>query len=149
MRVRGTLSVFVAALVLFVSVSAAACDLSCAFNQLASNCEPPSTRIKAPIEMEGMTHAHHSHDSKLGRDDTSTSYVSSSMGLCHSQPCAKAANLPLQKLRPTAPQPAHAVLIVFAQVPLEHPFAIDRHFGSCPVPGNPVAIDLRSTSLRI
>jgi hypothetical protein len=148
MGIRGILSAFVAVLMLFVSVSATACDLSCAYNQRSSNCEPPSTRIKSPIEMEGMPHAHDSHESNLDRDNMAT-YVSSSMGFCHSQPCAKAANLPLQKLRPTAPQSVLAVLFVFAQAPLDHPFDRDHHLGSRTVPGSPSAIERLSTSLRI
>jgi hypothetical protein len=156
MRIRTTSAAFVSALVLFVSVSATACDLSCTLNQIPSNCESKGTKIKGtrageseqmPDQMDGM--AHHQSESELGRHDIATLHVSRSMGLCHSQPCAKAANLPLQRMRPTDPQPVHAVFIVFAQLPLNTRFTINHHLGDRTDLTSPPALNVFSTRLRI
>jgi hypothetical protein len=118
-RVRGILATFIAALVLSVSLSSAACDLSCAFSQLPSNCDQ-TTRLaepmQMPMQMEGMDHAHYAHQSKLGQIELPTIHASSSMDSCQHQPCAKPATLSLQKIIPTAPQLGHAVLTVVAHL---------------------------------
>jgi len=156
-RIKATLAALMAAMVLSVSLSSAACDLSCAFNQLHSNCDsPPSTTtqrtrlgepLQMPMQMEGTDHAHHAHESKLDRIELATIHASS-MGLCH-QPCAKPATLSLHKIRPTAPQFAVAVLTVVAHLQPDDTFSRRRHFDSGSFPRNLSALDPLSTSLRI
>lgn len=148
MRIRGTLAALVAALVLSVSLSSAACDLSCAFNQLPSKCDQ-ATRLAEPMQVEGMDHSHYAHQSKLGQIEIATIRASSSMGLCQHQPCAKAATFSLQMIGPMAPQFAHAVLTVVAHLQADDTFVV-MHYCDCDsFPLNMSALDPLSTNLRI
>jgi hypothetical protein len=153
-KVRGILAAFLAALVLTVSLSSVACDLSCAFSQLALNCDAQGTTIHTawlaePMHLEGMDHAHCKHQPRLGQIELKAIHTSFSMGSCQHQPCAKPATLSLQKIRPTAPQFAHAVLTVVAHLQPDDTFVMMHHFDSGSLPLNLSALDPLSTSLRI
>jgi hypothetical protein len=153
-RIPGILATFIAAVVLSVAQFSAACDLSCAFNQLISSCDRPTQlagqmQMPMPIHTEGMDHAHYAQQSKLGQIELATIHASWSIGLCQHQPCAQPATLSLQKTGPMAPQFAHAVLTVVAHLQPDDTFVMMHQFDSGSFPRNPSALDPLSTSLRI
>lgn len=138
-----------AALVLAVSLSSAARDLSCAFNKLPPNCDK-TTRLAEPMlmpmQMDGRDHAHHGHHSKLAQIELLR--ASSNMGSCPQQRCAKPATLSPEKIRPTVPQFNHTVLTI-AHLHLDHTFFVVHHSESDSFPLNLSALDPLSVSLRI
>lgn len=154
MKVRGILAAFLAALVLTVSLSSVACDLSCAFSQLPSSCDSPRATIHAaqlaePMQMEGMDHAHCKHQSKVGQIELATIHATLSMGSCQHQPCDKPATLSLPKIIPTAPQLVHAVLTVVAHLQPDVTFVAVHHSHSDSLTPNLSALDPLLISLRI
>jgi len=138
-----------AALVLTVSLSSAACDLSCAFNKLPSNCDQ-ITRLaepmQMPMQMEGMNHAHHAHQSRLAQMELLR--ASSSMGSCQQQPCAKPATHSAEKIRPPSPQFDHNVLTI-AHLHRVQTSVVVHHSESDSFALNLSALDPLSISLRI
>ena len=154
MKIRGISAAFMAALVLSVSLSSVACYLSCAFSQLASNCDAQSTtihmaRLAEPMQMEGMDNAHCKHQPGLPQIELKTIHASSSMDLCQHQACAKPATLSFQQIRPTAPQSGEAVLTVVAHLQPDDTFVPVHHSHSHSFPLNLSALDPLLTSLRI
>lgn len=155
MKTSGILAVLLAALVLSVSLSSAACDVSCAFSQLVSNCDHATQladqmpmQMAMPMQMEGMEHAHYSHQSKPGQE-LATIQASSNMGSCPHQPCDKPAVLSLQKIRPMAHQLEHAVLTVVAHLPRNNTFLMMHHLDGGSFSLNLPALDPLSTRLRV
>ena len=154
MRIRGISATFLAALLVSASLFSSACDLSCAFSQLPPNCgwqvaTTPADRLAGPMRMEGMNHTHCAHEPKPGRMQLATIRASSGMGLCQHQPCDKPASNSLQRIVPTAPQVAHAVLTGIAPLqPGDSPVVI-RNFNGGHFSPNLSALNPLSTTLRI
>jgi hypothetical protein len=151
-RTTGTLAALMAALVLSASLSSTACDLSCAFNQLSSNCDQTARLtepMQAPMQMEGMDHAHCKHQLGLGQIEIATIHAPFSMGSCKHQPCDKPATVSSQKISPTAPQLGHSVFTVVAHLQPDDPFIAMYRSNSDSFPMNLSALDPPSTSLRI
>lgn len=143
-------------MVLCVSLSAATCDLSCAFSQRPVDCgslgaTTRTTRLDEPMPMQmtGMDHKHCAHGSKLGRIELPTVHGEASMGACQHQPCIQPSTLALQKITPPNPRFAHAVLTEVTRLRPGDAFVVARHSDSASFPLNPSALDPLSTSLRI
>ena len=154
MRARGLLSALVALLVLSVSVSSAACDLSCAFSALSSHCDATNRPLEQmdmsrPMQMDGMDETHQPVQSELGPMEIPAVRALSHVTSCRHQHCDRSAITTVQKITTQAPRLAPAVV-----AGTENSFPNNIHETALHSPGihltiNLSALDPLSTSLRI